>query len=175
MNDDNEPLCDKLLLLLLDRDGKLVSGSATGYLLGGALLADLALRGRVDIARKGDPVKPGRVLVRSPVPTGDSLLDDALGRVQRRQGDRPSSVIGPLSKGTRRAVLERLIAAGTIGEASRNALGLFPVRSLVNTPRCGHCWKGACCWDSAGAGVTAWFGRRLTAFMTPPPPVLPGL
>jgi hypothetical protein len=58
----HEPLCEKLLLLLLNRDGKLVSGNTTGYLLGGALLADLVLRGRVDIAGKGDPVKPGRVL-----------------------------------------------------------------------------------------------------------------
>jgi hypothetical protein len=135
MNDDNEPLCEKLLLLLLDRDGKLVSGSATGYLLAGALLADLVLRGRVDMAGQGDPVKPGRVLVRSPVPTGDSLLDDALDRVQRKQGDRPSSVIGPLSKGTRRAVLERLITAGTIREASRNVLGLFPIRSWPSVDR----------------------------------------
>jgi hypothetical protein len=30
------------------------------------------------------------------------------------------------------------------------------------------------CRDSAGAGVTAWSGRRFTASHTPPPPVLPG-
>src|SRR5215472_574177 len=33
---------------------------------------------------------------------------------------------------------------------------------------------GACGRDSAGAGVTACLGRCSTAFMTPPPPVLPG-
>ena len=38
-------------------------------------------------------------------------------------------MIGPLSKGTRRAVLERLTAAGTIHESRRKVLGLFPVRS----------------------------------------------
>ena len=134
MNDNIQPLCEELLLLLL-RDGKLVSGSTTGYLLAGALLADLVLRGRVDIAGQGDPVKAGRVLVRSPAPTGDSLLDAALERVQRHQGARPSSVIGPLAKGTRRAVLERLIAAGTIREASRKVLGLFPIRSWPTVDR----------------------------------------
>ena len=115
MNVNDQPLCEKLLLLLLDRNGKLVSGSTTGYLLAGALLADLVLR--------------GRVLVRNAAPTGDSLLDAALGRVQRKTGARPSSVIGPLSKGTRPAVLERLISAGTVREVSRNAVGLFPIRS----------------------------------------------
>ena len=129
MNDNNQPLCEKLLLLLLDRDGQLVSGSTAGYLLAGALLADLVLHGRVDIAGQGEPVKAGRVLVLSAVPTGDALLDAALERVQRKQGAIPSSLIGPLSRGTRRAVLERLTAAGTIRESSRNALGLFPVRS----------------------------------------------
>lgn len=40
MNDNKPPLYERLLLLLLNGDGKLVSGSTTGYLLGGALLAD---------------------------------------------------------------------------------------------------------------------------------------
>jgi len=135
MNDNNQPLCEELLLLLLDRDGKLVSGSTTGYLLAGALLADLVLRGRVDIAGPGAPVKAGRVLIRNAAPNGDSLLDAALERVQRKQGARPSSVIGPLAKGTRPAVLERLIAAGTIREASRKVLGLFPIRSWPTVDR----------------------------------------
>ena len=50
MSEDDQSLCEQLLLLLLNSDGKPVAGRATGYLLAGALLADLALRGRVDIA-----------------------------------------------------------------------------------------------------------------------------
>jgi hypothetical protein len=42
--------------------------------------------------------------------------------------DRPSSVIRPLSKGTRSVVLERLTAAGIIGVSTRRVLG-FSVRS----------------------------------------------
>ena len=154
MNDNNQTLCEKLLLLLLERDGKLISGSTTGYLLAGALLADLVLRGRVDIAGQGKPVKDGRVLVLSAAPTGDALLDAALERVQRKQGARPSSVIGPLSKGTRPAVLERLTSAGTIGESSRKVIGCS---------RSGHgrLWTGGprsapggpfVMWSSTGCG-----------------------
>ena len=50
MSEDDQSLCEQLLLLLLNSDGKPVAGRTTGYLLAGALLADLALRGRVDIA-----------------------------------------------------------------------------------------------------------------------------
>ena len=50
MNEDDQPLCEQLLLLLLNSDGRPVAGRTTGYLLAGALLAELALRGRVDIA-----------------------------------------------------------------------------------------------------------------------------
>jgi Golgi phosphoprotein 3 GPP34 len=63
------------------------------------------------------------------MPTGDALLDTALERVRQHQGAEPSTVIGPLSKGTRRAVLERLTSAGTVRVSSRMVLGLFPVRS----------------------------------------------
>ena len=129
MNEDDQPLCEQLLLLLLNSDGKPVAGRATGYLLAGALLADLALRGRIDIARPGEPVETGRVMVRGAMPTGDALLDTALERVRHHQGAEPSTVIGPLSRGTRTAALERLTAAGIVRVSSRTVLGLFPVRS----------------------------------------------
>ena len=129
MNEDDQSLCEQLLLLLLNSDGRPVAGRTTGYLLAGALLADLALRGRVDIAGPGELVQPGRVLVRGTMPTGDALLDTALDRVRTHQGAEPSTVIGPLSRGTRNAALERLTAAGIVRVSSRNVLGLFPVRS----------------------------------------------
>ena len=46
-------------------------------------------------------------------------------------------------------------------------------RSLVHTP-CSE-RETACCWDSAGAGVTARYGRLSRASMTLPPLVLAGL
>ncbi len=102
MNENDQPMCERLLLLLLNSDDKPVAGRATGYLLAGALLADLVLRGRIDIARPGEPVETGRVLVRGTMPPGDALLDTALERVRHHQGAEPSTVIGPLSRGTRK-------------------------------------------------------------------------
>jgi hypothetical protein len=93
------------------------------------LLADLALLGRIDISRPAEVVQPGRILVRGTMPTGDALLDTALQRVRHHQGAEPSTVIGPLSKGTRTAALERLTAAGIVRVSSRTMLGLFPARS----------------------------------------------
>lgn len=129
MNDHHRPLCEQLMVLLLSDDGKPVAGTTTGHLLAGALLADLVLQGRVDLAGPGEAVPAGRVLVRNPRPTGDGLLDDALERVRHREGARPGSVIRPLSKGTRSTVLERLTAAGVVRVSSRRVLGIFPVRS----------------------------------------------
>ena len=129
MNEHDQPLCGQLLLLLLNSDGKPIAGRTTGYLLAGALLADLVLRGRVDIAGPTEVVQPGRVLVRGTMPTGDALLDTALERVRHHQGAKPSSLIGPLSRGTRTAALERLTRAGIVRVSSRTVLGVFPVRS----------------------------------------------
>jgi len=72
MSEDDQSLCEQLLLLLLNSDGRPVAGRTTGYLLAGALLADLALRGRVDIAGPAEMIQPGRVLVR-----GDPTEPDA--------------------------------------------------------------------------------------------------
>ena len=131
MDEADQPLCGQLLLLLLNSDGKPVAGRTTGYLLAGALLADLVLRGRVDIAGPAEMVQPGRVLVRGTMPTGDALLDTALERVRQHQGAEPSTVIGPLSKGTRRAVLERLtlIFAQRFGPLFDRPGGLSCIRS----------------------------------------------
>ena len=144
MNEDDQPLCEQLLLLLLNSDRQPVAGKTTGYLLAGALLADLVLRGRVDIAGPAEIVQPGRVLVRGAMPTGDALLDTALERVRQHHGAEPSTVIGPLSKGTRKAALERLTGAGIVRVSSRMVLGLFPVRS----------WPLVHPWHAARARLT---------------------
>ena len=153
MNHDHRPLCEQLMVLLLTDDGKPVAATTTGYLLAGALLGDLVVRGRVDLARSGEAVPAGGVLVRSLMPTGDDLLDDALERVRRREGGRPSSVIRPLSKGTRSAVLERSTAAGVVG-ASTEGCSDSPSgygRRFPRGPRRGP--AGPCKrWSRAGPG-----------------------
>ena len=91
---------DLLLLLTADDTGKLAADSTnTDMALGGALLAELALTERVDIAGPDERVREGRLVVRDASPTGDSVLDEALATVlptpacceRRRAGSSASS------------------------------------------------------------------------------------
>src|SRR5690606_6875936 len=101
---------DLLLCLTDDRTGGLVvSGSTVDVGLGGALLVELALRGRVAVAAAGERIRRGHLVVRDPTPTADPVLDDALAAVRAKEGRKPQHVVGGLGKG-------------------RRVLGLFPGR-----------------------------------------------
>lgn len=127
MRTDRIPLTDSLMLLLLGPDGKVPSGGYADLMLGGAVLSDLMLHGRIDIAGQGESVKAGRVVVRSAVPVGDELLDTALQELIDHPEGKPSSVVRGLVKRT--TVLERLAARGIVGAAPHRVVGLFPVTS----------------------------------------------
>jgi hypothetical protein len=93
---------DLLLLLTDDETGKLAtSGTEVDMALGGALLIELALTGHVDVAGPDQRVREGRLIVRDPNPTGNSLLDEAVTVVARNEGKKPESVVARLGKGTR--------------------------------------------------------------------------
>ncbi|MGY1617090.1 GPP34 family phosphoprotein [Geodermatophilus sp. SYSU D00691] len=118
---------DLLLLLTADDTGKLVADSAnTNIALGGALLAELALMGRVDIAGRDERVREGRLVVRDAGPTGDGMLDDALATVGHAEGKKPQSVVTALGKRTRVRLYERLAAAGLLREEEGRILGVVP-------------------------------------------------
>jgi hypothetical protein len=112
---------DLLLLLTDDETGRLlVSGSYLDAALGGAQLIELSLSGRVDI----DDRKRLRVLALST--PDDELLARALEVVRRREGKKPSSVIGELGKRLRGELYDRLTAAGILRAEQGRILGLFP-------------------------------------------------
>jgi len=127
MTTDRLPLADKLMLILLRSDGKVMSGGYTDLILGGAVLSDLILHGRIDVAGQGESVKAGRLVVRSTVPVGDELLDTALQELIDRPGNRPSSVVRTLVK--QDTVLRRLTADRIVSAAPRRVLWVFPVSS----------------------------------------------
>ena len=121
---------DLLLLLTDDETGKLaVSGSRVDVALGGALLGELALTGRVDIAGPDDGARAGRLVVRDPSPTGDSLLDEALATVAAQEGKKPQSVVARLGKRTRVTLYERLAEGGVVRGEEGRVLGIFPSHS----------------------------------------------
>lgn len=109
-------------LLLVRPDGKI--GMAAQNLtvgLGGAVLADLALRGLVTYERP-------RVLARKAPPTGDPVLDGPHGEILAAPSSRRvTSWVGRLGKRPLRdAVLDGLVQRGILDRQERRVLGIFP-------------------------------------------------
>lgn len=118
---------DLLLLLTDDETGKLAaSSSLVDIALGGALLVELALLERVDVAGADEHVARGRLVVRDAGPTGDAVLDEALLRVTGKEGKKPQTVVTALGKGARARLYERLAADGVLRAEEGRVLGLFP-------------------------------------------------
>ena len=120
-------IAEDLLLLLTDDDtGKLAgSGTQVDLALGGALLVELALLKRVDVAGPDEPVGEGRLVVRDAGRTGDGLLDEALATVSGKAGKAPQSVVAALGKGTRGRLYERLAEGGLLRADEGRVLGIF--------------------------------------------------
>jgi len=119
---------DLLLLVTDDASGRLsVSAAQVDAGLGGANLVELTMRNKVDLAGEQDPGKQGRIIVRDSSTAGDAILDAALEIVVAHQGNKPSSVIGPLSKNLRQALYERLVSSGVVRAERGRILGVFPV------------------------------------------------
>ncbi|MEL7976400.1 GPP34 family phosphoprotein [Isoptericola sp. F-RaC21] len=129
-------IAEDLLLLAYDDE----SGKPTGdhaqldYRLAGALLVQLAVEGRVDVAQTdlvrpdGSRVKAGRAVVRDGSPTGHPALDRALAVVAEKPRT-PKDLVVPLSKGLRDALLAGLAGRGVLRRESGKVLGIFPTTS----------------------------------------------
>jgi len=90
---------DLLLLLYDDESGKPIAGSpGLDYALGGAVLIELTLLGKVDIAEAGEQVKAGRLKILDTTPTGDAVLDERLAILAGKPGAKPKDLMGKLSK-----------------------------------------------------------------------------
>jgi Golgi phosphoprotein 3 (GPP34) len=118
---------DLLLLLTNDETGKLaVSPGAADVALGGALLVELTLMRRVDLAGPSEQVRTGRLVVRDATATSDPLLDEALATVGEKQGKKPQNVVTALGKRVRARLFDRLAGRGLLRAESGKALGIFP-------------------------------------------------
>jgi len=118
---------DLLLLVTDDLSGRMSAPGATVDAgLGGANLIELTLRGKVDLSGGQDPGKPGRIIVRDPSPAEDAVLDTALEIVIAHQGQKPSTVIKPLSKNLRQTLYQRLADSGVVRAERGKIFGVFP-------------------------------------------------
>jgi hypothetical protein len=113
---------DLLLLALDDERGTVLSQAAIGldYGLAGALVMELALRGRIRIDNEAvSTIGPA---------TDDALLDDALRVIAATPGKDLSHWVWHLSRelhGLRQRLLDRLVAQGTLEKREQRVLLLF--------------------------------------------------
>ena len=115
---------DLLLLLLDDAKGTLAASDKVQPLLGGALLLELALAGRVEVTERTSRWASAKVAVTGP-PLGEPLLDEAMARVAEKPRS-AQDLVGRLGKGTRERLLDRLVARGLVERRDGKVLGLFP-------------------------------------------------
>ena len=119
---------DLLLLLYDDESGKPVTGApGLDYALAGAVLIELTMLGKLDVAGEDEEVKRGRLKVLDATPTGDAILDERLAYVADKPGKRPKDQIGRLSKKLRDQLLARLAERGVLTADEGKVLGIFPV------------------------------------------------
>lgn len=118
---------DLLLLLTDDVTGRPQADSVKlPHALAGAVLLELAMAGKVDVAGDSARVKAGRLVVTDASPTGDEILDEALATIREREGKKPQAVLSKLHKGLRDKLYERLAERGILRGERDKVLGLFP-------------------------------------------------
>ncbi|WP_338662306.1 GPP34 family phosphoprotein [Pararoseomonas sp. SCSIO 73927] len=114
-----------LLLSLDDATGRPLDlpAAALSLALSGALLMELALRGRLDS-------DPDRLFVADPTPCGDALLDPVLARIAAAREAQDSrwwmGHLAPEGPALRRALLKRLVDGGVLREVAARRLWILP-------------------------------------------------
>lgn len=125
-------LVDDLMLLLMDDDGASIQGAATlHYTLGGAVLTELALLGRVQTDESGVLNGP-RVTPAGDGPLPDPLLQSAYEKVAAKT-QRVQPLILDLGSGLWRDIIARLADRGLVERKSSRFLGLFRTTSWPAT------------------------------------------
>ena len=120
---------DLVLLLPNDETGKLVaSASEVEVALGGALLAELTLMQRLDLAGPSEQVRKGHLVVWDASATSDRLPGEALAVAGEKQGKKPQDVVTALGKGVRVRLYDRLAGRGLLRAGSGKVLGVFSRR-----------------------------------------------
>lgn len=124
-----EPLLveDTLLLLFQPDSGSIAGENILFYVLGGAVLADLALAGRIEIQKKGLST---RVHAIGAGDAPDALLDPALAYIAAKPRD-VQTVLAAIGPVLREPVLDRLVERGDISREKGKMLGVFPSTTLA--------------------------------------------
>jgi len=119
---------EEILLLLLDDDSgamKRVAPNVMELLLAGAILMDLALRGRLDCDLQ-------RLVVVDPTPVGEDILDGPLAEIAEAADEADARTwvvrLSARSKQVQEAALARLVERGILRVEDRSFLWVFGSR-----------------------------------------------
>jgi Golgi phosphoprotein 3 (GPP34) len=115
-------IAEDLLLLLSDDASTLGERSRLSLGLAGALVLELALFGRVDLATEPPPE---RLVAVDTSPTGDDVLDEALAVIAATEQP-PSHALHLLGERLRDRLLARLVERGLLRQADTAVLGMLP-------------------------------------------------
>lgn len=127
MSEDPLLVEDTLLLLFQPDSGSIAGENILFYVLGGAVLADLALAGRTEAQEHRGST---RVEATGEGPLPDALLDPAWAYLSPKPRDVQTALaaIGPELRGP---VLDRLVARRDLNRAKGKTLGIFPSTKLT--------------------------------------------
>ncbi|PUA80956.1 GOLPH3/VPS74 family protein [Nocardioides currus] len=123
-------IAEDLLLILLDDDtGTLSHSDKIQPLLGGALLVELALAERIEVAEKTSIWSSAKVAVVEHEPLEDTLFDPLLDQALATIAEKPRTaqdLVNRLGKGAKDLLLERLAERGLVRPVEDKVWGLFP-------------------------------------------------
>ncbi|MDP9796161.1 hypothetical protein J2S43_004673 [Catenuloplanes nepalensis] len=120
---------DLLLLLLDDETGTPAKAGTLPYTLGGAVLVELAMLGRIDADGEGSRLSGPLVTATGDGPLPDPLLQAAWDEIARKP--RPvQTLLLAIGGDLWTTVVDRLIAAGQIRREKKRVLGLFRMTQL---------------------------------------------
>ncbi|WP_432560230.1 GOLPH3/VPS74 family protein [Granulicoccus sp. GXG6511] len=123
-------LAEDLALLLLHDETGWLRGQHADIALAGAVLTELAIRGRIRLTEKGErDVRPNRVTVVDDSATDDPLLDEALARLAARRARFQQTSVQLLRGRAKPAILDRLVDRGVLERREVKLLGLIPLKT----------------------------------------------
>jgi hypothetical protein len=117
---------DLLLLLLDDTKGTVSSWGMTDAVLGGAVLAELAVTGQVTVDEHKSIWRTDKVHASQAAPADlDPLLAEALATIAEKDR-KASTLVGKIGKGLESRLAARLADRGILERRDGKRLGLFP-------------------------------------------------
>jgi hypothetical protein len=117
---------DLLLLLLDDAKGTVSTWGETDVVLGGAVLAELAVTGQVTVDEHKSIWRTDKVHASGPAPADlDPLLAEALAIIAEKDR-KATTLVGKIGKGLEDRLAARLADRGILERRDGKLLGLFP-------------------------------------------------